>query len=88
MVTDWIWQGLQTTNQLHLGSFTIYRKIRKENHNDYGEKEYESVIREMKKEMMRLREEVKDTDEGEIRMMEILRKKDWKISLYNWYIGC
>lgn len=25
--------------------------------------------------MMRLREEVKDTDEGEIRMMEILRKE-------------
>ena len=29
----------------------------------------------MKKEMMRLREKVKDTDEGEIRMMEILRKE-------------
>ena len=55
--------------------FYDLQKDPKENHNAYGEKEYESVIREMKKEMMRLREEVKDTDEGEIRMMEILRKE-------------
>ena len=47
----------------------------KENHNAYGEKRYAPIIKEMKKEMMRLRKEVKDTDEGSARMWEILKNE-------------
>lgn len=44
-----------------------------ENHNAYGERRYADVIKKMKKEMMRLREEVGDTDPQSERMAEILR---------------
>lgn len=48
----------------------------KENHNAYGDKRYADIIRRMKKEMMRLRDEVGDTDEGDARMYEILAGQD------------
>lgn len=43
-----------------------------ENHNAYGDAEYADIIRMMKKEMVRLRSETGDTDEGSARMREIL----------------
>lgn len=44
-----------------------------EDHNAYSDPEYQKIIREMKKEMMRLRTETGDTDAGSARMDEILR---------------
>ena len=61
-----------------LWEFYDLQKDPKENHNAYGEKEYESVIREMKKEMMRLRKEVGDTDAGSARMAAILEREGLK----------
>ncbi len=43
-----------------------------ENHNAYGDSRYSGIIRQMKREIMRLREEVGDTDNGSARMAEIL----------------
>ncbi len=43
-----------------------------ENRNAYGDKRYQAVIRKMKQEMMRLRHECGDSDEGTARMSEIL----------------
>ena len=37
--------------------------------------EYQKVIRQMKQEMMRLRDETGDTDAGTVRMHEILRSQ-------------
>lgn len=45
----------------------------KENHNAYNDKEYSDVIKKMKKEMLRLRKEVGDTDANSKRMQEILQ---------------
>ena len=44
-----------------------------EDRNAYSDPEYQKVIRQMKLEMMRLREETGDTDAGTVRMHEILR---------------
>lgn len=55
--------------------FYDLQKDPKENHNAYNDKEYASIIKEMKKEMMRLREETGDTDKGSERMMQILKKE-------------
>lgn len=55
--------------------FYDLQKDPKENHNAYHDKEYQSVIRDMKKEMMRLRQEVGDTDEDSARMKQILEKE-------------
>ena len=49
-----------------------------EDHNAYNDPAYAKIIREMKKEMMRLREEVGDTDEGSARMQEILKNEGLK----------
>ncbi len=43
-----------------------------EDHNAYSDKRYQAVIRKMKQEMMRLRNECGDMDEGTVRMSEIL----------------
>lgn len=59
----------------HSWEFYDLQEDPKENHNAYGEKRYASIIKEMKKEMMRLRKEVKDTDEGSARMWEILKNE-------------
>ncbi len=45
-----------------------------ENHNAYNDKEYASVIKEMKKELLLLREETGDTDRDTPRMKEIIEK--------------
>ena len=58
--------------------FYDLQKDPKENHNAYHDKEYQSVITGMKKEMMRLREEIEDTDEGSACMMEILKREGLK----------
>ena len=58
--------------------FYDLQKDPKENHNAYHDKEYQSVITGMKKEMMRLREEIGDTDEGSACMMEILKREGLK----------
>lgn len=50
----------------------------KENKNLYGDKKYSSIIKEMKSEMMRLKDEVGDNSEESERMMEILRKEGLK----------
>lgn len=55
--------------------FYDLQKDPKENHNAYNDKEYALIIKEMKKEMMRLREETGDTDKGSERMMQILKKE-------------
>ncbi len=44
----------------------------KEDHNLYGDKAYEAIINNMKKEMMKLRKETGDTDASSERMQEIL----------------
>lgn len=46
----------------------------KEDHNAYNDKEYASIIKQMKREMMKLREEVGDTDEKYPRMQKILEE--------------
>lgn len=46
----------------------------KEDHNAYYDKEYAPVIKQMKKEMLRLREEVGDTDSRYPKMQEIFDK--------------
>lgn len=46
-----------------------------EDHNAYSDPEYQKVIRQMKQEMMRLRDETGDTDAGTVRMHEILRSQ-------------
>ncbi len=43
-----------------------------EDHNAYSDKRYQAVIRKMKQEMMRLRNECGDIDKGTVRMGEIL----------------
>ena len=43
-----------------------------EDRNAYSDPEYQKVIRQMKQEMMRLRDETGDTDAGTVRMHEIL----------------
>ena len=45
-----------------------------EDHNAYTDPAYADVIREMKQEMLRLREEYKDTDSDSERMQEILKE--------------
>jgi len=55
--------------------FYDLQKDPKENHNAYQDKEYAEIIRKMKKEMLRLREETGDVDAGSERMQEILRKE-------------
>lgn len=52
--------------------FFDLHKDPKENRNAYADKEYASIIKEMKKEMLKLREEWGDTDESSQRMREIL----------------
>lgn len=52
--------------------FYDLEKDPKEDHNAYNDKEYASIIKEMKKEMLKLRQEVGDTDENSPRMQEIL----------------
>ena len=44
-----------------------------ENRNAYGDPRYAEVVRAMKEELLRLREEVGDTDEANPRMREIIR---------------
>lgn len=46
-----------------------------EDRNAYSDPEYQKVIRQMKQEMMRLRDETGDTDAGTVRMHEILRSQ-------------
>ena len=55
--------------------FYDLQKDPKENHNAYHDKEYQSVIRDMKMEMLRLRQEVGYTDEASARMKQILEKE-------------
>ena len=55
--------------------FYDLQKDPKENHNAYHDKEYAEIIRQMKKEMLRLRQETGDTDRDSPRMQEILRKE-------------
>lgn len=43
-----------------------------ENHNQYGNPAYTETISQMKKEMLDLRREYKDTDEGSVRMKQIM----------------
>ena len=45
----------------------------KENRNAYNDKKYTSIIKEMKKELLKLREECGDTDEHSLRMKEIIK---------------
>lgn len=45
----------------------------KENQNVYADKRYVAIIKEMKKEMLSLRQECGDTDEGSLRMKEIIQ---------------
>lgn len=54
--------------------FYDLKKDPKENHNAYAEKEYASVIKEMKQEMLRLKEEMGDTDAGSERMQDVLKR--------------
>lgn len=46
-----------------------------EDHNAYNDAKYAAIIRQMKNEMMRLRQETGDTDDGAARMQEILEKE-------------
>ena len=46
-----------------------------ENRNAYNDVKYADIIRQMKKEMLRLRREVGDTDADSERMREILKKE-------------
>lgn len=43
-----------------------------ENHNQYGNPEYAQIVERMKDELIELRREYKDTDEGSVRMKEIM----------------
>lgn len=45
----------------------------KENHNAYGDAQYQGIIKQMKREMMQLRQQVGDTDASSQRMHDILR---------------
>ncbi|MGN1264652.1 MAG: sulfatase [Muribaculaceae bacterium] len=47
----------------------------KENHNAINDKQYQGIIKHMKAEMMRLRQETGDTDADSPRMQEILRSQ-------------
>ncbi len=55
--------------------FYDLQKEPKENHNAYNDKEDQLVITDMKKEMLRLHEEVGNTDSGSVRMKEILKQE-------------
>lgn len=55
--------------------FYDLQKDPKENHNAYHDKEYADIIRRMKKEMLRLRQETGDTDAGMQHMQEIFQKE-------------
>lgn len=55
--------------------FYDLQKDPKEDHNAYNDPEYQAVIRDMKKEMMRLRQETGDTDEGSAQMARILKQE-------------
>lgn len=46
-----------------------------EDHNAINDKQYQKIIKQMKQEMMRLRQEYNDTDEGSVRMHQILREQ-------------
>ena len=48
-----------------------------ENHNAYADKEYAPVIKQLKKELLRLREECGDTDEKYPEMKEVFDKYYW-----------
>lgn len=45
----------------------------KEDHNAYGDAQYQGIIKQMKREMMQLRQQVGDTDASSQRMHDILR---------------
>lgn len=47
----------------------------KEDHNAINDKQYQGIIKQMKAEMMRLRQETGDTDAYSPRMQEILRSQ-------------
>jgi len=49
----------------------------RENHNQYNNPQYKKIIGKMKKEMLELRSEVKDTDSENSKMQEILESYYW-----------
>ena len=57
--------------------FYDLKKDPHENHNAYHQPEYAKTIREMKKELLELRQAYQDTDQGNPTMQEILKKYYW-----------
>lgn len=66
-----------SSNYISQPSWEFYDLLKdpKENHNSYNDKECAKIIQEMKTEMLRLRQEVGDTDQTSERMQQILQKE-------------